>query len=51
MIRIIAGTLIEVGRAKINPIDLKEILISCNRRKAGFTAPASGLTLLEVFYD
>lgn len=51
MIRIIAGTLIEVGRAKINPTDLKEILISCNRRKAGFTAPASGLTLLEVFYD
>ncbi len=51
MIRIIAGTLIDVGRAKISLADFKEILISCDRRKAGFTAPARGLTLLEVFYD
>jgi tRNA pseudouridine38-40 synthase len=51
MIRIIAGTLIEVGKAKIKSTYLKEILISCDRRKAGFTAPAKGLTLLEVFYD
>jgi tRNA pseudouridine38-40 synthase len=51
MIRIIAGTLIEVGKAKIKPTDLENIIISGNRRKAGFTAPARGLTLLKVFYD
>lgn len=51
MVRILVGTLIELAKGKRNPADLKEILAGCQRRKAGFTAPAKGLTLLEVFYD
>ncbi len=51
MIRIIAGTLIEVGKNKISSAELGDILASCDRRNAGFTAPAQGLTLLEVYYN
>lgn len=51
MIRILAGTLIETGLGKKTLSDLKWILQSCNRENAGFTAPAQGLTLIEVFYD
>ena len=51
MIRIIAGTLIEIGKGKKNIAELRNIIASCDRRKAGFTAPAKGLTLLEVFYE
>jgi tRNA pseudouridine38-40 synthase len=50
MVRIIAGTLIEVGRGKINAGDIPSILESRDRRKAGITAPAHGLYLVEVFY-
>lgn len=49
MVRIIAGTLIEVGKGKINPEAVKEIIEAKDRRKAGPTAPARGLTLVE--YD
>ena len=51
MIRILAGTLIETGLGKRTLLELKNILQSCDRRNAGFTAPAQGLTLIEVFYD
>lgn len=51
MIRILAGTLIETGHKKRTLPELKKILQSCNRINAGFTAPAQGLTLMEVFYD
>jgi tRNA pseudouridine38-40 synthase len=50
MVRIIAGTLIEVGLGDISPEDLENILKSKDRTKAGRTAPASGLCLEEVFY-
>lgn len=50
MVRIIVGTLIEVGMGKIAHNELKGIIESGKREKAGFTAPAQGLTLLEVFY-
>ena len=51
MVRIIAGTLIEVGFGKLKPEDIPEILESLDRRKAGRTAPPHGLYLVEVYYD
>jgi len=51
MVRIIAGTLIEVGFGKLKPEDIPEIIESLDRRKAGRTAPAHGLYLVEVYYD
>ena len=50
MVRIIAGTLIEVGYGKIKPEDVPEIIKGGDRKKAGKTAPAHGLYLMEVFY-
>ena len=47
MVRIIAGTLIEVGNGKYPPEHIKEILKHCDRSCAGPTAPARGLTLVE----
>lgn len=46
MVRIIAGTLMEVGRGKIPPEGIKDILEACDRQAAGPTAPACGLTLV-----
>lgn len=46
MVRIIAGTLIEVGRGQIPPERVKDILEVCDRQAAGPTAPACGLTLV-----
>lgn len=46
MVRIIAGTLMEVGRGKMPPERVKDILEACDRQKAGPTAPACGLTLV-----
>ena len=46
MVRIIAGTLIEVGQGKIKPEEIPTIIEACDREKAGPTAPAKGLTLI-----
>lgn len=46
MVRIIAGTLMEVGRGKILPEEVKGIIEAKDRTKAGPTAPARGLTLV-----
>ena len=51
MVRNIVGTLVEVGLGKRDPAEVAEILRSRDRAKAGPTAPAHGLTLVEVFYD
>ncbi len=51
MIRIIVGTLIEIGLGKRSPEDIKEILASKDRSKAGFLAEAKGLFLEEVYYE
>ncbi|MBO4375645.1 MAG: tRNA pseudouridine(38-40) synthase TruA [Lachnospiraceae bacterium] len=48
MVRIIAGTLIEVGRGKIQPGEVKEILDAADRRKAGPTAKPRGLCLEDI---
>lgn len=47
MVRIIAGTLLEVGKGKIAPEDVKEILEAKDRQAAGPTAPARGLMLVS----
>lgn len=48
MVRIIAGTLIEVGKGGIAPEDLPRIIASCDRGLAGATAPAKGLCLMGI---
>ena len=50
MVRIIAGTLISVGRGDIEPDMIPDIINSCDRKRAGITAPAKGLCLSEVYY-
>ena len=50
MVRIIAGTLLDVGQGGILPEAIPTIINSCDRRRAGRTLPPSGLTLEEVFY-
>ena len=51
MVRIIAGTLVWVGKGKILAEDIPHIIASKDRTKAGMTAPAHGLTLLRAYYD
>ena len=50
MVRIIAGTLIQAGLSVYPPEHVKEILEACDRSVAGPTAPAKGLTLVEIRY-
>lgn len=50
MVRNIVGTLVEIGRNKRPPEDMKEIINSRDRKIAGITAPACGLYLKEVKY-
>ncbi len=50
MVRNIIGTLVEVGRDKREPEEMKTIIESRNRNIAGATAPAYGLFLTEVKY-
>ena len=50
MVRIIAGTIIEIGCGKIDGSKLKEIIASKDRNRAGRTASACGLQLFEVKY-
>ncbi len=50
MVRAIVGTLVEVGKDKMNSAEFQKILESKDRRKAGPTAPARGLFLKEVKY-
>jgi tRNA pseudouridine38-40 synthase len=50
MIRILSGTLLYVGLGKLKPVDVKEILNSKDRKKAGPTLPPNGLFLVKVYY-
>lgn len=50
MVRIIAGTLIEIGRGHIAPQEMEKILEARDRQAAGPTAPACGLTLVKIEY-
>ena len=49
-VRIIVGTLTEVGKGRIKIEEIKKIIESKDRSKAGLTAPAHGLYLLKVEY-
>ena len=51
MVRIITGTLVNVGLHKINACDVKNIIDAKNREKAGPTAPPQGLALYKVEYQ
>lgn len=50
MVRIIVGTLIDIGREKYPPSEIKNILSAKDRKRAGKTAPAQGLFLKNVNY-
>ncbi len=51
MVRIIVGTLSEIGTGRLQIAQMSEILASGDRTRAGLTAPAHGLELVEVRYD
>jgi tRNA pseudouridine38-40 synthase len=51
MVRTLMGTLLAVGRRKLEPARVAEILEARDRRLAGPTAPAKGLCLERVVYD
>jgi tRNA pseudouridine38-40 synthase len=51
MVRIMVGTLTEVGTGRLSVSQVAEILASKDRTKAGVTAPPQGLELIEVRYD
>ncbi|UFJ40690.1 tRNA pseudouridine(38-40) synthase TruA [Brevibacillus humidisoli] len=50
MVRIIVGTLVEVGQHKRDPDTIPAVLAACDRERSGKTAPAKGLTMWEVIY-
>lgn len=51
MVRIMVGTLVDVGLGKKKPEDIAEILRAQNRVAAGKTAPAQGLSLVRIYYQ
>jgi len=51
MVRNMVGTILDVGRGKIKPEDIPGIFAAKDRRRAGQTAPAKGLTLVKVVYE
>ena len=50
MVRILVGTLLEVGQGKRTPESVRDVLLAKDRRLAGFTAPPQGLSLMRVDY-
>lgn len=51
MVRILTGTLLEVGMGRRTPEEMPALLEAKERAQAGFTAPAKGLCLMEVCYE
>jgi tRNA pseudouridine38-40 synthase len=51
MVRILVGTLLEIGQEKRKPEEMKTIIESKSRAEAGKTAPGQGLVLWAVFYE
>lgn len=50
MVRAVVGTLIEVGIGKLEPENIRNIILSKNRSNAGFSVPAHGLYLTQIVY-
>ena len=50
MVRIMTGTLLEVGMGLRAPESIDDVLETCDRQKAGTTAPPQGLCLMQVLY-
>ncbi len=50
MVRIITGTILYAGIGKIDPDEIKDIILSKDRSRAGITVPPGGLYLDEVYY-
>ena len=51
MVRILVGTLLEVGMGKRMPESMEDILAAQSREHAGYLVPSKGLTLMQVFYE
>ena len=51
MVRILAGTMLEIGRGRLPEDTIRRAIVSGARADAGATAPAHGLTLMRVKYD
>ena len=51
MVRILTGTLLEVGFGRRSPESMVTLLEAKSRKLAGYTAPPQGLCLIEVDYD
>ncbi len=50
MVRNIVGTLLKIGLKEQNPNWMQEVLLSCDRTKAGVTMPAKGLHFIKAYY-
>ncbi len=50
MVRILTGTLLEIGLGARSPSSIQKVFDTCDRQSAGFTAPPQGLCLIQVFY-
>ncbi len=51
MVRIMVGTLLDIAQGSVAEGSIPEIIASRDRKRAGMTAPARGLMLMDVFYD
>jgi len=51
MVRAVVGTLLEIGKGKLEPEDMKSIIEARDRSRAGFSVPAEGLFLENVEYN
>ena len=50
MVRILVGTLVDLGRGRVAPEAIARMLATGDRAAGGITAPAQGLTLVRVIY-
>ena len=50
MVRVMVGTLVDIGKGRFTPADIDRLLQIGDRKEAGSTAPACGLCLMQVFY-
>ena len=50
MVRAIVGTMLEIGQGRLEPNDMRDIIESRNRSRAGYSVPANGLFLTHIQY-